>query len=69
MGRHLRLNPLVVFVSVALFVWLWSIVGMLLATPLLVAVRTFSEQIPEMRGLGHFLSARGEEGKDRDRSD
>ncbi|SDY11303.1 AI-2E family transporter [Citreimonas salinaria] len=61
-GRSLRLNPVVVFLSVTLFAWLWSVVGMLVATPLLVAARTFCDHIPALHGVGHFLSARGDEG-------
>jgi hypothetical protein len=34
---------------------------MIVATPLLVAVRTFCEYIPSLEGVGAFLSARGEE--------
>ncbi|WP_417525329.1 AI-2E family transporter [Marinovum sp.] len=60
-GRSLRLNTVVVFLSVSLFAWLWSVVGMLVATPLLVAVRTFAEHVPALEGFGHFLSARGAE--------
>jgi predicted PurR-regulated permease PerM len=60
-GRRLRLNTVVVFVSVTLFAWLWSVVGMLVATPLLVMVRTFCEHIPALEGFGNFLSARGAE--------
>lgn len=60
-GRSLRLNTVVVFLSVTLFAWLWSVVGMLVATPLLVTVRTFCEHIPSLEGFGHFLSERGAE--------
>lgn len=60
-GRSLRLNTVVVFLSVTLFAWLWSVVGMLVATPLLVTVRAFCEHIPALYGLGHFLSGRGSE--------
>lgn len=60
-GRRLRLNTVVVFLSIALWAWLWSVVGMIVATPLLVAIRTFCEYIPCLEGLGAFLSARGEE--------
>jgi predicted PurR-regulated permease PerM len=60
-GRSLRLNTVVVFLCVTLFAWLWSVVGMLVATPLLVAVRTFCEHVPALAGFGHFLSARGDE--------
>lgn len=60
-GRSLRLNTVVVFLSVTFFAWLWSVVGMLVATPLLVAMRTFCEHIPALQQVGHFLSARGYE--------
>jgi predicted PurR-regulated permease PerM len=60
-GRNLRLNTVVVFLSVTLFAWLWSVVGMLVATPLLVAIRTFCDHVPGLQNLGHFLSARGAE--------
>ncbi len=60
-SRRLRVNAVVVFLSVAMGAWLWSIVGMLIATPLLVAIRTFCEHIPALEGVGTFLSARGAE--------
>jgi predicted PurR-regulated permease PerM len=60
-GRSLRLNTVVVFLSVTLWAWLWSVVGMLVATPLLVTVRAFCEHIPSLQPLGHFLSERGAE--------
>ena len=60
-GRSLRLNVVVVFLSVTLWAWLWSVVGMLVATPVLVAIRTLCEHIPALEPLGDFLSGRGEE--------
>jgi predicted PurR-regulated permease PerM len=60
-GRSLRLNTVVVFTSVTLWAWLWSVVGMLVATPLLVTFRTLSEHIPALAPIGDFLSARGVE--------
>ena len=60
-GRSLRLNVVVVFLSVTLWAFLWSVVGMLVATPVLVAIRTLCEHIPALEPLGDFLSARGDE--------
>ena len=60
-GRSLRLNVVVVFLSVTLWAWMWSVVGMLVATPVLVAIRTLCEHIPALEPLGDFLSGRGEE--------
>lgn len=63
-GRRLRLNTVVVFTFVSLCAWLWSVVGMLIATPLLVTIRTFCEHIERLQPIGDFLSARGEERDD-----
>jgi len=60
-GRKLRMNVVVVFLAVAFWAWLWSIMGMLLAVPLLVTVRAFCEHIPQLQPLGNFLSPRHEE--------
>jgi predicted PurR-regulated permease PerM len=58
-GRRLEMNTVVIFLSVALWAWLWSVIGMLIAVPLLVAIRAFCEHIPQLEPLGDFLSARG----------
>jgi predicted PurR-regulated permease PerM len=60
-GRRLRLNTVVVFTFITMFAWLWSVVGMLVAMPLLLAIRTFCEHIPALQRVGDFLSARGAE--------
>ena len=63
-GRNLKLNTVVVFIAVAFWAWLWSVVGMLLAVPLLVMIRVFCEHIPSLEPFGDFLSARGAEVED-----
>ncbi|WP_230374170.1 AI-2E family transporter [Pontivivens ytuae] len=56
-GRSLKLNTVVVFLSVAFWAWMWSVVGMIIAVPVLVVVRVFSEHIPAMSSVGRFLAA------------
>ncbi|WP_316014164.1 AI-2E family transporter [Roseobacter sp. HKCCA0434] len=56
-GRSLKLNPVVVFLSVAFWAWLWSVVGMIVAVPILVVMRVFSEHIPALNAFGSFLAA------------
>lgn len=53
---RLRLNPVVVFLTVALWAWLWSIIGMVVAVPLLVVVRVLSDHIPALQSFGNFLA-------------
>ena len=63
-GRNLKLNTVVVFIAVAFWAWLWSVVGMLIAVPLLVALRVFCEHVEALEPFGDFLSARGAEIED-----
>lgn len=63
-GRSLKLNTVVVFIAVSFWAWLWSAIGMIVAVPLLVALRTFCEHIPALAGYGDFLSERHAEKTD-----
>lgn len=60
LGRRLKLNAVVVFVSVAFWAWLWSIMGMFLATPLLIVIKVFSDNLPNGQTLSVFLSQRND---------
>jgi predicted PurR-regulated permease PerM len=56
LSRRLRLNTVVVFVAVALFAWMWSAIGMVVAVPMLVVLNVICGYVPGMEGLGNFLS-------------
>jgi predicted PurR-regulated permease PerM len=60
-GRRLEMNTVVIFLSITFWAWLWSVMGMLLAVPLLVTIRAFCEHLPELAPVGKFLAARGSE--------
>lgn len=57
-GRRLRMNAVVVFLSFAVWSWLWSFMGMLLATPILLSLKVISDHVPGLGRLGTFLAAR-----------
>jgi predicted PurR-regulated permease PerM len=58
-SRRLQMNTVVVFLSVALWAWLWSVIGMVIAVPVLVVLRVLAEHVPGWEKLGNFLA--GEE--------
>jgi predicted PurR-regulated permease PerM len=60
-GRRLEMNTVMVFISITFWAWLWSVMGMLLAVPILVTIRAFCEHIPALTPVGKFLAARGSE--------
>jgi len=55
LGRRLTLNPVVVFVGLVFWGWLWGIPGALLAVPLLAVVKIFCDHIEPLSPLGEFL--------------
>ncbi len=45
LGKSLRLNPLVIIVWLAIMGWLWGVVGVLLAVPVLVCIKIILEHL------------------------
>ena len=56
LGRRLELNTVAIFVGVAFWGWIWGLAGVLIAVPLLVAVKTLCDHLPALGVLGEFLS-------------
>jgi predicted PurR-regulated permease PerM len=54
-GRRLALNPVVIFISFLLWGWLWGIVGMFIAVPLLVALKICCDHLAPLAPIGEFL--------------
>ncbi|MDX1582260.1 MAG: AI-2E family transporter [Thermoanaerobaculia bacterium] len=59
LGRGLAMNPLIVFLWIFLWGWMWGVAGVLIAVPLLAAIKIVCENIPELAPISILLS-RGE---------
>ncbi len=55
MGRNLGLSPLIVFVSMIFFGFILGPIGMLIATPLTIAIKIILDSRPVTRELGIML--------------
>jgi len=55
-GKRLDLSPLVIILALAFWGSLWGIVGMILAVPLVVVIKTVLENIPATRPIAVLLS-------------
>lgn len=55
MGRRLQLNPLVVFLSVVFWGWLWGIFGALMAVPIVVSLKIIFDRTPSLAPVGELL--------------
>jgi predicted PurR-regulated permease PerM len=56
MGRSLTLNPVIILLSLTFWGWMWGIVGIILAVPILAAFKIFCAHIEPMEPLAEFLS-------------
>ncbi|HDZ08184.1 hypothetical protein LCGC14_0007630 [marine sediment metagenome] len=52
LGNHMRLNPLVLMIWLIIWAWLWGVVGVLLAVPLLVCIKLAAS---ELNVPGHWI--------------
>lgn len=59
LGRRLTMNPVIIFLAVAFWAWLWGVSGALMAVPILVVVKVLCDHLDGLAGLGEALSGRG----------
>ena len=57
-GRTLTLNPLMIFLSMLLWGWIWGVVGALMAVPILMTLKIFCDHIASLHAVGEFVSGK-----------
>lgn len=55
LARRLTLNPVVIFIALMFWGWLWGLPGALLAVPLLGMFKIFCDHIEPLAPIGEFL--------------
>lgn len=58
LGRRLQINAVVTFLAIAFWGWLWGALGVFVAVPILIVIRTFAHHADGLTGIELFLSAR-----------
>ena len=56
LGRRFTLNPVVIFVSLIFWMWLWGVPGALLSVPILVSIKVICDRVPAMSPVSELLS-------------
>jgi predicted PurR-regulated permease PerM len=56
LGRRFTLNPVVIFVSLIFWTWLWGVPGALLSVPILVTIKVISDRVPAMSPISELFS-------------
>lgn len=56
-GRRLALDPVMIFIGLMLFGWMWGIVGLLLAVPMLSCIRIVATHLPGAETLARIITS------------
>jgi predicted PurR-regulated permease PerM len=62
LGKRMVLNPLIVFLALMFWGWIWGIIGVLLAVPITMAFKIFCDHFQALAPFGELLA--GEPGKE-----
>ena len=54
-GRASRMNPVVVFVGVLFWGWLWGVWGLLLGVPIIMIIKSICDRIEDLKPVGELL--------------
>ena len=54
-SRTSRLNTVVVFVGMLAWGWLWGVWGLLLGTPIMMAIKAVCDRVDELKGVGELM--------------
>ncbi len=55
LGRRLTLNPVVIFLGLTFWGWLWGITGAVLAVPIMVVLKIFCDHSESLASIGEFM--------------
>jgi predicted PurR-regulated permease PerM len=56
-GRRLEMNTVAILIFLSLTTWMWGIVGTIIGVPVLVVIKVFADNFPNLSPLAEFLSA------------
>jgi predicted PurR-regulated permease PerM len=62
-GRISKMNNIAVFVSLIFWYWLWGALGMFLAVPIMMVLKSICDHIEELQPIGNLLSESAAGGK------
>jgi predicted PurR-regulated permease PerM len=57
LGRRFTLNPVMIFVSLIFWTWLWGVPGALLSVPILVAIKIICDRAPSLSAVSELVTS------------
>lgn len=59
LGRSMEMSPILVFLSIAIWGWMWGLIGVFLSVPILIAARLASEQYESLATMATMATVLG----------
>ena len=56
LGQAAKVNSVAVFVAIMFWGWLWGGVGLVIAVPVLMIIKTIADHVESLSGLKELLS-------------
>jgi len=56
MGRAARINGVAMFLSLLFWSWLWGVIGLIVAVPLMMALKSVCDRVESLQPLGELLA-------------
>ena len=57
LGRRFTLNPVVIFIFLIFWTWLWGVPGALLSVPILVSIKVVADHVPALSSVRELLTS------------
>jgi len=57
LGRRFTLNPVMIFVSLIFWTWLWGVPGALLSVPILVGIKIVCDRAPSLSAVSELVTS------------
>jgi predicted PurR-regulated permease PerM len=55
MGSTAQMNRIAIFAGLLFWSWVWGVWGMLLAVPMMMAIKVVCDHVEDLKPIGHFL--------------
>lgn len=55
MGSTAQMNRIAIFAGLLFWSWVWGVWGMLLAVPMMMAIKVVCDHVDDLKPIGHFL--------------
>ena len=54
-GKRVQLNPLLVTISLLIWGWIWGALGLILAVPIMAAIKIICDHVTSLHALGEWM--------------